>query len=111
MADSAATGVPLDLVHLRRQTGGDAALEREVLSLFLAKARTDIDRITNPGSAQERREAAHALVGSARAIGAVEVARLAATVERETGVQSAAIAPLKDALRAAEGFIHRHLRG
>ena len=101
---------PLDLAHLRRQTGGDAALEREVLTLFLAKATADLARIDGAASPRERREAAHALVGSARAVGALEVAGLAAAIENAGEGPSDVTAALKDALRAAEDFIRSYLR-
>jgi HPt (histidine-containing phosphotransfer) domain-containing protein len=70
----------IDLAHLNRQTGGDDALAAEVLRLFAAQAPVELVRLRS-ASASERRKAAHLLVGSARAIGAGEVARLAAEIE------------------------------
>jgi len=111
MADSTPGGVVLDLAHLRRQTGGDEALEREVLTLFLTKSRADLARMAAATSARERREAAHALVGSARAVGAGEVARIAALIERAGELRPADIAALQGAVRDAESLIRRQLQG
>src|SRR5256885_11911640 len=110
MAESPASNPPVDLAHLRAQTGGDPALEREVLMLFLAKSAADLERIVRAASPRQRAEAAHALVGSARAVGALEVARQAEAVEREAEAPLRDLAALEEAMRMAEGFIRRHLR-
>jgi HPt (histidine-containing phosphotransfer) domain-containing protein len=75
---------PVDLARLAEQTGGDRALEREVLTLFLDDASVQIARL-RLADAAEQRTIAHRLLGSARAIGADEVARLAAAVEAGLG--------------------------
>jgi HPt (histidine-containing phosphotransfer) domain-containing protein len=70
----------LDLDHLRRQTAGDGALERELLALFEAQcARLQPLVCGGSRSPLERADAAHTLKGSARAVGAW---RLALTVDR-----------------------------
>jgi hypothetical protein len=99
---------PLDLDQLRAQTAGDAALEREVLALFLTKSALDLSLIEAAGTAAARRGPAHALVGSARAIGAGAVADAAGAIER--GAPAAAIAALRDALAAAQMFIRDRLK-
>lgn len=71
----------LDLDHLHHQTMGDRALEREVLDLFVGQVDSVIDWLRSAKSGRERREAAHSLAGSASAIGAFEVARMARSVE------------------------------
>jgi HPt (histidine-containing phosphotransfer) domain-containing protein len=71
---------PLDLVHLARQTGGDRALENEILQLF----RQQIGLCGNQlrmTSGRERKLIAHTVKGSARAVGAFGLARLAAQIE------------------------------
>lgn len=73
-------GRPVDLVHLARQTGGDKALETEVLALFARQAREAVARIGSL-DAGERSELAHRLAGAAKAVGAFEVARRAAALE------------------------------
>jgi HPt (histidine-containing phosphotransfer) domain-containing protein len=96
----------LDLAVLRAQTGGDAALEREVLGLFLAKSEQDFARIASASSVDARRAPAHSLVGSARAVGARDVARLAALVEA-SGEPRPSLDPLRAALTEAQDFIRR----
>ena len=71
----------LDLEHLRRQTTGDRALERELLAMFetqCVRLRLLIDA-GNP--LVQRADAAHKLKGSARAIGAWRLASLADRLE------------------------------
>ncbi|HSO48052.1 MAG TPA: Hpt domain-containing protein [Rhizobiaceae bacterium] len=74
-------GKPVDLVHLSAQTMGDRALEAEVLRIFLSQAPVWMDALTRTGGNTARREAAHTLKGSARAIGAFRLADLAAEAE------------------------------
>ena len=71
---------PIDLEHLFRMTLGDHSLEREVLALFDRQAGMLMERIAQaePGIVAA---AAHTLKGSARGIGAWQVARAADTVE------------------------------
>ena len=79
-----ASACPIDLVHLARQTMGDNALEAELLALFdrqaaqiaeqLRLADSDAATIFGP-------DLAHKLKGSARAIGAQEVASAAENYE------------------------------
>jgi HPt (histidine-containing phosphotransfer) domain-containing protein len=95
---------PIDLFHLARQTGGETALEHAVLRLFAANSVTDLGRL-KAASGQARREAAHLIVGSARAIGAEQVARLAAHVEKDEGD----VAALEAAIVEAREFIAEYL--
>lgn len=78
---SEASGKPVDLVHLSGQTMGDAALEAEVLRIFLSQAGTWLDAYKRAHTHSARRDAAHALKGSARAIGAFTLADRAAAAE------------------------------
>ena len=72
----------IDLVHLARQTGGDEALEAELLALFdrqsasLAPALADGEL-----PPRARADLAHKLRGSALAIGAARVAAAAEALE------------------------------
>jgi len=100
-------GLPIDLDQLHQQTGGDDALEREVLKLFLAHAPADLNQLTRVDG-YERRVLAHRLVGSALGIGALEVARLAASVEAGA---DADILALSAAVAEAVRFIENHLAG
>jgi HPt (histidine-containing phosphotransfer) domain-containing protein len=70
---------PISLDQLRRMTLGDAELEREVLSMFAAQAARLFGRLaTLPDDAAAL---AHTLKGSARAIGATDVAEAAEALE------------------------------
>jgi HPt (histidine-containing phosphotransfer) domain-containing protein len=71
----------VDLAHLSRYTLGDRALEQEVLQLFAAEAPATLARLKCADSDRAWREAAHTIKGSARAVGAWPVARLAERAE------------------------------
>ena len=65
---------PIDFEHLKRMTLGDAGLEQEVLAMFSAQSAKLFDTLaTLPAEAGAL---AHTLKGSARAIGAFNVAGL-----------------------------------
>lgn len=76
------TGQPVDLAHLRRYTMGDRALEAEILALFADQLPITIGALKNAPSAKEWGIAAHTLKGSARAVGAWSLARIAETAEK-----------------------------
>lgn len=83
---------------------GDAALKAEVLQLFRAQFGETAAMFNRLTSAQDWRFAAHALRGTAAAIGALEVASLATLME-EHGL------PEADDLRSqAIGQIERAVR-
>jgi HPt (histidine-containing phosphotransfer) domain-containing protein len=74
------TNRPLDLVHLARQTGGNRALENEILQMF----RQQIGLYANQlrlTSGRERKLIAHTMKGSACAVGAFGLSRIAAQIE------------------------------
>jgi len=78
----------IDLVHLSRQTLGDAALETELLRLFEEQARAFAARLRAPTpqheaarDIQQRIDLAHTLKGSSRAIGAFALAEAAGAYE------------------------------
>jgi HPt (histidine-containing phosphotransfer) domain-containing protein len=71
---------PIDLVHLARQTGGDKALETEVLALFARQARQAVAQLGALLEASSRAELAHKLAGAAKGVGAFEVARCAEAI-------------------------------
>jgi HPt (histidine-containing phosphotransfer) domain-containing protein len=102
---------PIDLAHLKRMTLGDAGLEREVLAMFASQAVGLIGALAAlPADAAEL---AHTLNGSARAIGAFQVADAAEALEaamRDGGEPSAALAALRQAIAQARGAIDAMLR-
>jgi HPt (histidine-containing phosphotransfer) domain-containing protein len=71
----------LDLDHLRRFTGGNRALEREVLALFAEQAPRTLRDMQLAATEKAWRDAAHTLKGSAYAVGANVVASTAAEAE------------------------------
>jgi HPt (histidine-containing phosphotransfer) domain-containing protein len=95
---------PVDLAHLSAQTGGDRVLEAEILRMFAARSLADLARLKAAPPAS-RRDMAHLIVGSARAIGAGEVARLAAAIEIGEGD----IHLLEVAIGQARTFIAEYL--
>jgi HPt (histidine-containing phosphotransfer) domain-containing protein len=98
---SAAGEPPVDLVHLARQTDGDAALQQELLALFDRQS-ASLLALSSDRSAERRRraDAAHQLKGSALALGAGAVARAAAAVETALAGDAAGPEPLESALAA-----------
>jgi HPt (histidine-containing phosphotransfer) domain-containing protein len=101
---------PIDFVHLRRMTLGDAALEREVLGMFSAQAtRLVKSLVANPADAAVL---AHTLKGSARAVGAFAVGDAAAHLEtliRSGSDRTEALSDLDDAIMQARSAIEAML--
>lgn len=73
---------PVDLVFLAKQTMGDTALEREILSLFEQVARRCLSRARDTRGPEQRLEL-HALKGAALGVGATAVAEQAREAEAE----------------------------
>jgi len=102
---------PIDIAHLRRMTLGDAALERDVLTMFAAQASHLTEALAaKPADAPAL---AHTLKGSARAIGAFAVADAAAHLETliKAGRDTAdALSDLDSAVEDAKSAIDAFLR-
>jgi HPt (histidine-containing phosphotransfer) domain-containing protein len=102
---------PIDIEHLRRMTLGDAGVEREVLAMFAGQAVRLIDALAAlPADAAEL---AHTLNGSARAIGAFQVADATEALEaamRDGGEPSQAMAALQHAVAHARSAVDAMLR-
>jgi len=93
----------LDFVHLAKYTLGKRDLEIEILGLFAAQTDKSIAELECAVNEREWRVAAHTLKGSCRAVGALQLARLAEDAERLGGVSDrAAAARITAAMRAAE---------
>jgi len=75
---------PIDLDHFEAATFGDRALQDEILTLFEAQA-AKLLAIIRDSDGKARSEAAHALKGAARGIGAFAVADEAEKIERGMG--------------------------
>ena len=96
---------PVDMVHLAKQSLGDRFLEQEILKLFQSQSRLYLERLENAGSQDERRLAAHTILGSARSIGAWEVAREAEAIQLGAPTGDVAFEALRFALDAANDYI------
>jgi HPt (histidine-containing phosphotransfer) domain-containing protein len=97
---------PIDIVHLKRMTLGDARLEREVLAMFARQAVRLIEGLAALPS--DAAEIAHTLNGSARAVGAFKVAEAAEAFE--ASLSSQALAALEQAVAQARQAIDAMLR-
>jgi HPt (histidine-containing phosphotransfer) domain-containing protein len=102
---------PIDIAHLRRMTLGDAALEREVLSMFSAQASRLVKALA--ALPPDASALAHTLKGSARAVGAFALGDAAAHLEtliRTGGNTEGALNELDDAVTDARDAIDAVLR-
>ena len=97
----------IDMEHLLHYTMGDRALAREVLGLFCTQGRIYLEQLDAALEPDERKAAAHTLKGSARGVGAHEVAARAEALEdvsasTDETVWSEALAALKTAFAEAD---------
>ena len=108
----------VDLVHLNRYTGGDRALNEEILSLFEQQCHEMLARLdsfaTASGEDKHWREITHTLKGAARGIGAFALADAAAEAEK-TGPNNrkdliAAVQRIKDKSASVHLFIEQFLK-
>ncbi len=100
----------VDLTYLRRFTFGNADLEREVLGLFADQAPQYLSQLRTARSTKAWGDAAHTIKGSARAVGAWHLARVAEAAERlkdqpEPGRRLQAIELIAAAIEEARDFI------
>ncbi len=102
---------PIDIAHLRRMTLGDAALEREVLTMFSMQASRLAETLAMMPT--DALALAHTLKGSARAIGAFAVADAATHLETQLksgGHPADALIGLDEAIAEARAGIEAFLR-
>jgi len=102
--------LPIDRQHLARYTLGSPALEREVLGLFLAQLPLSIEQLRFAVTDREWQIAAHTIKGSARAVGAWQVGRLAYQAEQTSGVEDdedreRILAALEEACESIEQYV------
>lgn len=94
-----------DRKHLSQYTGGDDALERELVGLFLAQFAPVQAQLNEAASADDWKFAAHSLKGSARSIGAPRIAALTEEIEDigwtgEAKLKKRVLAELDEAMAA-----------
>jgi HPt (histidine-containing phosphotransfer) domain-containing protein len=105
----------IDLEHLARYTGGDVALNAEILRLFetqtselVASLRTILDARDE----KSWKEVTHTIKGAARGVGAFAMADAAAQCELlgivDPGITQMAIAKLKSETEAVQDFVKVH---
>lgn len=105
------TGLPpIDRAHLMRYSLGSLTLEREVLGLFLAQLPLSVEQLRFATTDREWQIAAHTIKGSAKAVGARDVARIATHAERTSGVmdeeeRARILAALDEAFEAIEAYV------
>jgi HPt (histidine-containing phosphotransfer) domain-containing protein len=85
-AAAADGGDPIDRAHLSRYTLGSPRLDREILGLFVAQLPLSIEQLRFAATDREWQVAAHTIKGSARAVGAWQVSRLAREAESIPGI-------------------------
>ena len=108
---------PVDLAHLARYTGGDAALNAEILRLFAGQAEGLVHQLKDvieAGDAKSWREITHSLKGAARGIGAFELADFAAAAEpldpkADAAKAHAALHELSNRAQMVQWFIDAYL--
>jgi HPt (histidine-containing phosphotransfer) domain-containing protein len=71
----------IDLDHLEQYICGDVALRDEILTIFDEQARMWVDRMVPSEDDEVWRNAAHALKGAARGVGAWEIGDLCEAAE------------------------------
>lgn len=81
MGVTEADGPAIDDAALDRNTGGDRALQDEVLALFLGQIDQLLDALSSAAPGRDRFMYAHAIKGGARNVGALRLARLAEEME------------------------------
>jgi HPt (histidine-containing phosphotransfer) domain-containing protein len=79
--ESAPEGGRIDHAHLERMTMGNRLLAREVLALFRSQTTQCLARLKANPDAADRRMVAHTILGSARGVGAWDVAARAHDLE------------------------------
>ena len=101
---------PIDREHLARYTLGSPVLEREILGLFLAQLPLSIEQLRFAATDREWQVAAHTIKGSARAVGAWQVASIARDAEKSPGLadeeeRDSLLAALEAASDAVEVYV------
>lgn len=108
----------VDLVHLSRYTGGDEALNAEVLTLFDNQTSALVGRLQDVLESRDSKawkEITHTLKGAARGIGAFGFGDAAAAAEpidpaQDRGSASLAIRSLTTSADDVQSFIRNYLK-
>ncbi len=117
MPAAAVQACAVDLEHLARYTGGDPALDAEVLQLFLDQSATLMRQLHSVLEARDQknwREIVHGLKGAARGIGAFSLGDAAQAAEflplaENPAAAAAALKALTARMDTVHRFIEAHL--
>jgi HPt (histidine-containing phosphotransfer) domain-containing protein len=108
------TDQPIDLNHLDRYTGGDRAINEEILRLFEDQCGQILTKLAALGESETDvkswRELTHTLKGAARGIGAFDLGDAVAAAETAGPGAVEALSRLKRAAVAVRDFIADFLR-
>jgi HPt (histidine-containing phosphotransfer) domain-containing protein len=107
----------VDLAHLARYTGGDVALNAEILRLFdnqISEMVVRLQSILDARDAKSWKEVTHTLKGAARGIGAFGLGDAAAAAEpidpsADSTTAAAALQALQSKTSAVQYFIKAYL--
>lgn len=103
----------IDLQHLDKYVAGDRELRDEILSIFEEQAELWIRTLDPCTTDREWREAAHALKGAARGVGAWEIGDICADAEtlvgdaRNEDHRQVTLDELRAAVKATVGEVRR----
>jgi HPt (histidine-containing phosphotransfer) domain-containing protein len=107
---------PIDLEHLARYTGGEKALNAEILRLFDGQVTDMVGQLRSVLAARDAkrwREITHTIKGAARGVGAFGMGEAAAAAEpvdtSEADKANAAIQTLQTEADQVHGFIQEYL--
>jgi len=102
----ATSAPPIDLVQLATSTMGNRDLELQILHMFRAQSCDMLARIKQETDPAIRKDLAHTLKGSARAVGAAGVAQACEALETAIGAgQDPSTDVLASAVDEAASFI------
>lgn len=107
---------PIDHAHLARYTLGDQVLELEILDLFIDEAPRTLRRLkdlalTSPCDPKAWVAGCHTLKGSARAVGAGDVATVAELAERESELTAERVERHLVAIEASLAAVAAYITG
>lgn len=97
----------IDAVQLNRHTNGNASLQVEVLSLFVAEVERLMRQVEDAPDAQIRGDRLRALIGVARNTGAALIAHRARELETEIATESPDMGQLRQAIAETLAYIRR----
>lgn len=101
----------IDLDHLEKYVAGDDALRDEILELYVERASYLGEQLEAAQTDEAWKDAAHALKGAARGVGAWALGDLCQEAEKLAGAQTierraAALADIRREIKAAAAHAH-----